>query len=139
MNKTPYIPCDSRPLNGIGFRGGDTDLYAYVGGDPVSNFDSYGLAPSSTWGGDDPGFDNPDEKIKELEKELENEKLTQKQISDIKRRIRELRRRPSNRQQHHSDACDNIPVLPVDGMPEIPQLPRFPTIRIPIRPIIILP
>jgi hypothetical protein len=73
---------------------------------PVNWTDPEGLEPRSTLGGDDPGFENPEEMIKELEKRLKDECLSQKEKEKIRRRIQELRRRKSNRQQHHYENTD---------------------------------
>ncbi len=95
------------------FAGGDSNLYGYVLNDPVNWVDVNGLLPHSTLGGDDSGFENPEETIKELEKELEeNPGLSQREKEKIRKRIRELRRRRSNNAQHHrANICTDNPVL----------------------------
>jgi RHS repeat-associated protein len=94
----------------IGFGGGDSNLFGYVANDPINSVDGEGF--SSTWGGDDPAFDNPEAEIKRLEEELKNPNLTQKEKSRIRNRIKELRRRPSKNAQHHSiNICEENPQL----------------------------
>jgi hypothetical protein len=81
--------------------GGENHLFVYSQNNPVRWVDPEGLEPRSTLGGDDPGFENPEEMIKELENRLKDKCLTQKEKEKIRRRIQELRRRKSNKQQHH--------------------------------------
>jgi hypothetical protein len=90
----------------IGLDGGNNS-YVFADGSPLQFTDPFGLAPKSTLGGDDPGFENPDEAIKDLEKKLKEPNLPQKEKEKIKRRIKELRRRPSDKQQHHRQICDD--------------------------------
>jgi RHS repeat-associated protein len=90
----------------IGLEGGQ-NLYGYALNDPIDLSDPLGLLPKSTLGGDDPGFDDPKDMIRQLEEQLKDPDLTQRQREAIRRRIRELQRRPSGKQQHHRSFCGN--------------------------------
>jgi RHS repeat-associated protein len=95
----------------IGFLGGD-NFFAYVGNRPGGTRDPLGLLPHSDLDGDDRGYS--DERIvDELEKKLKDPNLKSKERDAIKRRLRELSRRPSKKQQkgkggHHRDACESL-------------------------------
>jgi len=91
-------------------------------------------------GGNDPGFaDEATRKqlIKDLEEQLKKSDLCQKERSQIKRRLTELRRKPSGRQQHHFE----FPQIPPPPPPPSPQqvAPIIFTIGIIIIVIILLP
>ena len=85
----------------IGFHGGD-NFFVYAESNPTTLVDPLGLTPG-TLGGDDPAFKDPKKFIEDLEKQLRDPNLTQRERERIKRRLRELRRRPSGRQQHHME------------------------------------
>jgi RHS repeat-associated protein len=86
----------------IGFVGGD-NFYVYAENNPTTLVDPLGLSPGSTLGGDDPAFKDRKKFIEDLEKQLRDPNLTQREREKIKRRLKELRRRPSDRQQHHME------------------------------------
>ncbi len=99
----------------IGFNGGDMNLYGYVLADPINLIDIDGLLPHSTVGGDDPGL--TDEEIRALEAEMRDPNTSARRREQIKRRLKELRRKKSKRQQHHCEiarapeASPNIPTM----------------------------
>ncbi len=104
----------------IDYDGGE-NLYNYAYSNPNRYVDGSGLEPKSTVGGDDRGFNDDEEKqkiIRELEEKLQDKHLPQKERSQIKKRLRELRRRPSKTAQHHCESVEegrgswNIPKPP---------------------------
>jgi RHS repeat-associated protein len=95
----------------IGFAGGD-NFYLYADINPTTLVDPFGLSPGSTMGGDDPAFKDRKRFIQDLEKQLRDPNLAPRERERIKRRLKELRRRPSGRQQHHREEvpfCDRYP------------------------------
>ena len=130
----------------MGFVGG-LNLYAYVRLNPINVIDPEGLEPRSTLGGDDPGFENPEETIRDLEKRLKDDCLGQKEKEKIRRRIKELRRRSSRKQQHHYAPLDlallwyvnqvyitqQIVAGPPPARPSVPIVPPLPPI-VPVVP-----
>jgi RHS repeat-associated protein len=90
----------------VGIEHGYNNLYAYARNNALNWIDPEGLEPRSTLGGDDPGFEDPEAMIRDLEKQLKDECLSQKEKEKIRRRIKELRRRASGRQQHHYSPVD---------------------------------
>jgi RHS repeat-associated protein len=87
-------------------------LYVYAFNNPLLYIDSNGL--EGNIGGDDPGFDNPDgaireinEQLRELEKKCRSGELKASECAKERRRLldrkRELERKKSKRQQHHCE------------------------------------
>jgi len=94
-----YDPATGRFLNEdpIGFLGGDVNFYALTFDNPLNWTDPFGLDPSSTLGGNDPGFLDPQAAIRRLRQNLQNRNLSASERSQIQRRIQELSRRRSSR------------------------------------------
>ncbi|MFN8392446.1 MAG: RHS repeat-associated core domain-containing protein [Bdellovibrionota bacterium] len=103
----------------IEYEGGE-NLYGYANNNPVLFTDPDGLEPKSTLGGDDPGFSDPSI-IKELKEKLKDPDLSQKDKEKIKRRIKELSRRPKGNADHH---CDDLGDEP--SRIDIPDLTKVP-------------
>jgi RHS repeat-associated protein len=84
------------------FSGSQTSLYGYVYNDPVNWMDWDGGAPKSTLEKDDWLAENLDPaEFDRLEKLSKDRNAPQKEKSMAKKRLRELRRRPSKKAQHH--------------------------------------
>ncbi|MCB0333344.1 MAG: RHS repeat-associated core domain-containing protein, partial [Bdellovibrionales bacterium] len=105
--------------------GGD-NFYEYVMGNPERFVDPTGEEPKSTLGGDDPGFENPEEAIRDLEEQLKDPNLTQREREKIRRRIKELRRRRSRSQQHHCDDTSDLIKPEIPWYYWLPLLPLAP-------------
>jgi hypothetical protein len=93
-----YDPTTGRYIQGepLGLVDGPS-VFAYASQSPFRYIDPMGLNNnSSTRGGNDPSFNNPQE-LDRLKRKLKDPSLSQKERSKLKRRLRELQRSQSKK------------------------------------------